>query len=283
MTITKKSEDRIQNSEEGTAGASDSWLLNSDVSDIDLSLCRAVLYSALAVGFRPPTKEMLDRLVSENKSAALSAAAATIDSGNEGRLGSLLLRLRPQVGSLSDLSSSFFRLFGHTARGTISPYETEYGSEAMFQQPHDLGDLNGFYLAFGLTLKLDEHERPDHISCECEFLSFLALKESYALEKGNLSMSEEARKATRLFLRDHLARFTPAFAKKLRSEDPGGFYDTLGELCVQFVNGECARFDVPAGVETLGLRPAVDDRMPMACGSGVECAAMPGVFNPEAK
>jgi len=250
---------------------------------MDLSVCRAMLYSALAVGFRPPTKEMLDRLVSENQSAVLSAAAATIDGENGGRLGSILLRLRPQVGSLSDLSRSFFRLFGHTARGIISPYETEYGFEALFQQPHDLGDLNGFYLAFGLTLKLDEHERPDHISCECEFLSFLALKESYALEEGDLSMCEEARKATRLFLRDHLARFAPALVKKLRSEDPGGFYGTLGELCVQFVNEECARCDVLVGVETLGLRPAADDRVPMACGSGVECAAMPGVFNPEAE
>ncbi|HET8563939.1 MAG TPA: hypothetical protein VFM35_08725, partial [Candidatus Binatia bacterium] len=108
-------------------------------------------------------------------------------------------------------------------------------------------------------------------------------KESYALEKGDLSMREQVRNATRLFLRDHLARFAPAFAKKLRQEDPGGFYGALGELCAEVVKKECARLDIPAGAETLGLRPAIDDRVPMACGSGVECGAMPGSFNPEAE
>jgi len=29
------------------------------------------------------------------------------------------------------------------------------------------------------------------------------------------------------------------------------------------------------------LRPADDDRVPMACGSGTECAAMPGACTPE--
>ena len=70
----------------------------------------------------------------------------------------------------------------HRPRGTITPYETEYGNEALFQQPQELGDLMGFYRAFGLAMKQDRRERADHISCECEFLMFLALKEAYALE-----------------------------------------------------------------------------------------------------
>ena len=115
------------------------------------------------------------------------------------------------------------------ARGQIPPYETEYGNEALFQQPQELGDLMGFYRA-GLALKPGKHERPDHISCECEFLMFLALKEAYALEQDNQEMLAETRKAEKLFLRDHLGRFLPTFVTQLTREDPSGFYSTLGEL-----------------------------------------------------
>ena len=251
------------------------------ISEIDLALCRATLYSALALGFRPPTQETVDRLVSEEGATALGEAAAVLDANGASGLRPAALFLSTAKAPLGALSHSFRRLFGHTAHGPVPPYETEYGAEALFQQPQELGDLAGFYLAFGLTLNPAEHERPDHVSCECEFLSFLCLKEAYALEKRDVSMLEEVRKATRLFLRDHLGRFVPAFARKLITEDQGGFYGVLGELCSRFVTEECARLGAPLGPENLGLRPATDDRVPMACGSGAECAAMPGVCDPE--
>lgn len=121
-------------------------------------------------------------------------------------MGAAIHSLGGRAQSLPLLSASFFKLFGHTTRGIVSAYETEYSGESIFQQPHDLGDLTGFYLAFGLTVNVNEHERADHISCECEFLSFLAVKEAYALAIGDPSMLEQVRKARRLFLRDHVAR-----------------------------------------------------------------------------
>jgi hypothetical protein len=44
---------------------------------------------------------------------------------------------------------------------------------------------------------------------------------------------------------------------------------------------ECARSDLSLGSVGLDLRPATDERVPMACGSGAECAAMPGGGVPE--
>ena len=252
-----------------------------EVSEIDLALCRATIYGALALGLRPPTDETVARLVTVEGATALAEAAAVLDANGASRLGSTALRLCADKVSPDTLSYSHRRLFGHTAGGTAPPYETEYGAEALFQQPQELGDLAGFYLAFGLTLNQAEHERTDHVSCECEFLSFLCLKEAYALEKGDVSMLEEVRKGTRLFLRDHLGRFVPSFTRKLVIEDQGGFYGVLGELCSRFVTEECARLGLPVGPENLGLRPATDDCVPMACDTGAECAAMPGVCDPE--
>jgi TorA maturation chaperone TorD len=166
-------------------------------------------------------------------------------------------------------------------RGPIPPYETEYGNEALFQQPQEMADLMGFYRAFGLSVRVDGHERCDHISCECEFLSFLALKEAYGLEHRDAEMVQQSRKATRLFLRDHLGRFLPAFASKLQRENRTGFYGMLVKLCLAFIELESNCFDVPRGAASLGLRPVDDDRIPMACGSGAECAALPGACAPE--
>jgi len=107
-------------------------------------------------------------------------------------------------------------------------------------------------------------------------MAFLALKEAFALEHEDPEMLEDTRKAGRLFLRDHLGRFGLTFARKLAREDQGGFYGTLGDLCFAFLKLECSRVGVAAGPLDLSLRPATDDRVPMACGSGAECTAMPG-------
>jgi DMSO reductase family type II enzyme chaperone len=247
---------------------------------IDLALARATLYSVLALGFRPPTEEITARLGSNDTAAALARAAVLLDPTCEFGLAAVSSLLTTH-SSLLTLAEAHRALFGHTARGPIPPYETEFGNEALFQQPQELGDLMGFYHAFGLTLKPGKQERPDHVSCECEFLMFLALKEAYALEHDDGEMLAETRKAEKLFLRDHLARFLPTFAAKLEREDSSGFYARLAQICHRFVAAECARLQIPLGAASLGLRPADDSRVPMACGSGAECAGMPGACMPE--
>jgi putative dimethyl sulfoxide reductase chaperone len=256
--------------------------LDQTATIIDRAYCRAVVYSGLAIGFQAPTEKTLSRLLAENSRASLSGAAATLYPSCKPDLVSLIEALPSGDNDYTTMLSSRYRgLFGHTARGPIPPYETEYGNEALFQQPQELGDLMGFYHAFGLTLKQGQRERADHVSCECEFLMFLALKEAYALEHDNREMLVEIRKAEKLFLRDHLARFLPTFAAKLDREDPSGFYGLLAALCLRFVAAECARLQVACGAANLGLRPADDSRAPMACGSGVECSAMPGACLPD--
>jgi putative dimethyl sulfoxide reductase chaperone len=258
----------------------DTSTTNPRPADIDLALARATLYSALALGFRPPTEEITARLGSKDAEVALANAAALLDPTREFGLAAISSLLTPHSSPLT-LAEAYRALFGHTARGAVPPYETEYGNEALFQQPQELGDLMGFYNAFGLTLNCAAHERLDHISCECEFLSFLALKEAYVLERGDQETREEINKAQKLFLKDHLGRFLPTFAQKLSDADPSGFYAALAQLCLSFANQESARFSIPLGGANLTLRPADDDRVPMACGSGTECTAMPGACPPE--
>jgi TorA maturation chaperone TorD len=240
---------------------------------LDLVYARATLYGALALGFRPPTAETVSRLLAPDCIEMLADAAGELAD----EVHNQVVRLRTlEPPSLHALTLSYQRLFGHTARGVVAPYETEYGDEALFQQPHEMGDLAGFYRAFGLTLNPTVRERLDHVSCECEFMLFLALKEAYARECADTAMAEATCQASRLFLRDHLGRFGLAFARQVARADQGGFYGALAELCFTFLTRECARVGVPAGPVTLGLRPLADDRVPMACGSGTACAALAG-------
>lgn len=270
---------------------------NRTASEIDLALCRATIYGALALGFRPPTEEIIARLIERKNTAVLTDAAAFLDPDGRWDLVTAVETVaRAGKVGVEALASSYRNLFGLTARGTAPPYETEYGNEALFQQPQELSDLVGFYSAFGLTLKSSEHERADHVSCECEFMSFLAMKEAYALEHGDTVMLAETIKAKKLFLRDHLGRFLPTFANTLvRTTNPHpyplplgkgqgdfhGFYRALADLSLRFISQETDILGIRLGPVNLPLRPADDERVPMACGNGTECTAMPGACIPE--
>lgn len=248
----------------------------TQLTEADLALCRSALYEGLALGFRPPNQETLDRLLTQTHNQALAEIAAILDEEtNSEKSKSLAVCVRKlmacsEAPEIESLNSSFRYLFGHTAHSKVPPYETEYGTETLFQQPQQLSDLSGFFAAFGLKLDSGQHERIDHISCECEFLSFLSRKEAYALEKNDTDMLEETRKAQKLFLKDHLGKFVSSFSNLLMREAPDSFYAALGELCRKLILLECARFGIPSGPESLRLRPKVTGDDCLTCGSGEE-------------
>ena len=149
--------------------------VHQERNDLDAAYGRAALYSALAIGFQAPTAENLARLLTAESRSSLIDAANLLYPSDEPELISLITAFPDSNDEcLTAIFSHHRELFGHTVRGPVPPYETEYGNEALFQLPHELGDLMGFYNAFGLTLKPGQRERADHISCECEFLMFLA-------------------------------------------------------------------------------------------------------------
>ena len=238
-----------------------------------MALCRSALYEALALGLRSPTGETLDRLVSREGAEALADAAGVLDAASGTTLAPAVCRLaRP--ATLDDLRQRFERLFGHTARGRVPPYETEYGADSLFQPIFEMSDLGAFYRAFGLCLAPEARERPDHVSGECEFLAFLCRKEAYAGDRGDPAMLEVTTAATRRFLRDHLGRWGPAFGQALARHDPGGFFGALGVLAADFVTRECARAGVPAGPEFLPLRSPTLPDVPAACGGAPDPAGL---------
>lgn len=229
-------------------------------SDPGDALARSAIYQALAIGLAPPDREdeAWSRVVSAEGWRRLRGALLELGVESPSDL---------EEAAFADLDHRYLSLFGHTARGRVSPYETEYGADAnLFLQAHELADIGAFLAAFGLLLDIRAHERADHVRSECEMMAFLASKEGVAGRRLDRAMTDVAGRAQRTFLRDHLGRFAPALGAQLGRNDDG-YYGALGMALRGFVEAECARVGVPAGPERVALRLLGEDPAPMACGS----------------
>lgn len=251
-------------------------------AEIDDLLARVVLCRALRQGFERPNQELHGLFFSEPGRRALRRAARRLDAGAGAALGQALDllygRRRPPLGALQQQHD---RIFGHTLRGNVCPYEVEYGRTQALQQAQELADLAGFYAAFGLRPAADRRERPDHVACELEFLEFLYRKEIWSIQLRDSEMRGTTQRAVRRFLRDHLARFGRAFGLELWREDPDGFFGHLGLLCEAFLAVECERLDLPLGPRFLELRSEDADIAPAACGPSEKLVRIGGGSDPE--
>ena len=233
--------------------------IRSDEEQVDLALGRAVVWRFLSLGFAPPSTALGRFLAPGPDADALTAALSLLELPGFDDEGPL------------QLDDTFSTIFGHTLRGEVCPYETEYGRPQVFQQAQELADLQGWYAAFGLERHPHTPERADHIGVACEFAGFLAQKEAYTIDRGDDEQLELVRQAYRRFLRDHLARFGIAVAVRLEASDPTGFYGCLGSLCRALLTTESRRVGVKPGPAALPLRPEMPDDVPAACGIDSEC------------
>jgi len=228
---------------------------------IDLAIARSFIHRWLAKAYEDPTPENWQWLCAPGTQENLQAAWAVV----AGKM--------PAATFLPDAFDAFLNAylaaFGHAARGSCPLNEIEYGdikADPLFQ-PHRLADLAAFYRAFGLEVTEDAGERQDHICLELEFMCVLAAKEAYAhehqLDGDQLAQCRDAQKK---FLREHLGRWTPAFARRLTAATNDPALRALAEFTRAFVESECIRFGVNPGSEELSLRP-VDEAADRACDS----------------
>lgn len=232
-------------------------------SDQAAAEVRAGLYALLAAAWRYPDSLLVSRLrqsgVLDFNVGTLECAAVQTAMSELHRMQSGI-RHRTESSVLRELGGAHVRLFGHAVRGTCPPYELEYGRGEIIQQTADLADLAGFYSAFGLELDETACERADHVAVELEFMCVLCSKEAWGCKHGEPELAERCSDARRLFLRDHLARWLPAFAHRVAALDQDGFYGRAASLAAALIVEECRMFDIEAGPQWLELRPADPQR-----------------------
>jgi TorA maturation chaperone TorD len=230
--------------------------------DEALNLARQSLYRFGAVSLLDPRAHAWQRLAAMRDCPVLDQAAVLVrelpaavpDQLARGELPIIALDpvavLNRLPATQQALNDEFEALFGLLVSNACPPYETEYiNSKFTFQRSNTLADVSGFYQAFGLTTADAHPERPDHIVLELEFMAVLVDLEQRAVrEQGELSEQrrQTCREAQRHFLRDHLAWWTPAFARLLRHEAEGTFYEAVGKFLAAWIPAERALLGVPA-------------------------------------
>lgn len=244
-------------------------IANEIDSPVECALARGALYGVLAAALREPGSASFRTFDTKEEHDALIEAIRCMGGELTGRLKTAAKRIQSVAGStsLEAKKDAFVRVFGHTARGEVPPYETEYGTGGPFFQPQELSDIVGFYRAFGLDVNPSEHERLDHICCESEFMCFLCAKEAYALEAEDADMADEVRRVQRLFVRDHFGAFARTVCANLANLSHAPWHAAIGEFGSALIESEYGRLDIPLDRAYLSLRSVEDLAVPMACGS----------------
>ncbi len=215
-------------------------------------LPRSALWRTASALFRYPRPGAAAEVGESGFWEAAETAASSL--GEKELAGSVRRARRAFEGrGPASLEEEFVRAFGHTLEGPAPPYETLWGLDGSLLQPHAIADLAAFYRAHGLQV-LPGGERPDHLSVECEFLHYLAYKEARARSRGEAGHAEICRATRAEFLREHVGRFAPAFAERLRKESGDRAFGAAGDLLGALVRSESAALQVRTGAEDLPLR-----------------------------
>lgn len=262
-------------------------MTRANTHEVEGARFRGGVYRLLAHALRYPDDAWLTMLSDEQHWTALLQSAGPGDA----QLSDLLSGVRDDLpalascrgglsaGRLAELQLHYMHLFGHAVRGSCPLYELEYGPRDIVQQAPLLADIAGFYVAFGMQLTEDAHERADHLAVECEFLSVLAEKAACALEADDAEGLEIVQNAQRSFLTDHLGRWLPSLVRRIQLRSPNAFYGRLAALASRFIADECRRLGVepePRFLQVTPVNPPADSSI--ECGGGL--AAVPAHAEP---
>lgn len=254
---------------------SDTGQKSSDLRQVhapSTALARSIVYEALAIALRDPREMAFDKLRDPECSQAVLDAAAMLDTEAEQQAEKLMapaIELCRQCRDTSGptLYSHYARLFGHTARGKVTAYETEYGELTGFRQTQELADISGFYEAFGLSIGIRGRERADHVAAELEFLAFIHRHEHHKLAAGNTDAAHEVNRAGRLFITDHFGHFGRAFACALATDSDHPLYRATAWLLTTHLMCEFRRCGLDGTAPLVTLRSSEEAEVPAICGS----------------
>jgi TorA maturation chaperone TorD len=246
-----------------------------DSPSVERALGRSKIYLLISWSMLyPEDEEFLDYLqcgefVEDGRSALESLGNALEGIGGErgrkklNQIAQILDQVDTWVASecahwkLADLQAEHRRVFSNVITLDCPPYETLFGNDHVFGQSQVMGDIAGFYKAFGVELSRDIHERLDHLSVEFEFMHFLAYKESYARCHDGAEKTQIVVDAQKKFVKDHIGRWVPLFARMLAKKADSGFFKLMAEMSSEWMDFEALVLGVnPQPYSEAEYRPA---------------------------
>lgn len=187
----------------------------------------AARWRLLSLGFMSPTTETVAEVE--------TLAEGLLETETSPELEDVLVALRGCT--IVDLAGQYTELFGGTVQ--VAPYEGSYELDPI-RQGRQMADVAAFYRAFGAEPSGPAGERPDHVGCELEFLSFLELRQlTVADADDDAELMDEIAAS---FLTDHAGRWLPTFFAAVReAASRAPVYRALAALGERTVGHEIAR------------------------------------------
>ena len=226
-------------------------------SETELALARADVYRFLSMAFVYPDKDRLTTLHELAADMDSSISLLPYDMKEEYLAFTNLI----ETVDVAALQPDFTEMF--LTRMFCPSSETTYGKNS-FNQPNILGDISGFYKAFGFVMKDDAGVSFDQITVELEFMSFLELKIAYALDQAMEENIDICLSAERRFLEQHIGKWTGVFGENLAARANEAYYRNLGLLLSKFMGSELKFFGIEVDSRIKEL-PKSDYEGPVDC------------------
>ncbi len=241
-----------------TAIASSKAVAIKDSPAVERALNRSKIYLLFSWSLLyPEDEEFLDYLQCgefvEDGRTALDGLRTALDGIGGDRANQKIALMKKQFDQIEklisaecvnwqigDLQTEHRRVFTNVITLDCPPYETLFGNDHVFAQSHVMGDIAGFYKAFGVELSKDVHERLDHLSVELEFMHFLTYKESYSRCHDGIDKTEIVVDAQKKFIKNHIGRWVPLFCRMLSKKADTGLFKLIADCMSEWMDFEVA-------------------------------------------
>jgi len=148
----------------------------------------------------------------------------------------LLLRtVRLAAGQAGTLQADFSRLFV-AGRDGCAPNESYQLALGPAGAAALAAALEREYAGEGVSLDPAAGELPDHVAVEMEFVAFLCDRERAAWRDRREAEGRRLLLRQRQFLREHLGRWVPRFAREVQRADLHGWYGEVVGAAAAFVH-----------------------------------------------
>jgi TorA maturation chaperone TorD len=129
-----------------------------------------------------------------------------------------------------------------------------------------LGDICGFYNAFGFRPASDHGDRPDHLACELEFVALLLVMLAQAHERQASEALDITRQAIEAFAADHLDPWLPLLCEYLSATTALPLYERLAELLYAAWEAIVEALSLPRAAVAAADTPLAEPDSPYECG-----------------
>jgi TorA maturation chaperone TorD len=148
----------------------------------------------------------------------------------------------------------------------VPPYESLYTAPRADGGGIVAARLAREYADAGLALAPSLAEPPDAVAVELEFMAFLTEQEAQAWSHGSRDEAVQVLAHEQRFLIQHLGRWFPALARRVRTAAPAGFYATVAEATDAFVRHDGDLIDLVLMTVSMSESPDAGMRTAGAAG-----------------